>query len=164
MVRSRNGASPARPISALTFPLWSHTGGVYWVGGLSVPATGSSELASSPSTPHPLACRAVARAAVRLSGLATQDRWQGIISASQSAMAAGGWEGALTLSPCVYTYTHTNACMHTKLLTSAPDPAPPPAIYEVGREAGGDMRFCKLVRTVGFGSLVPVPLDSWTRG
>lgn len=109
------------------------------VGGLSVPVARSSELASSPSAPHPLACRAVAQAAVRLSGLATQDRWRGIISASQSAMAAavGGGGGPLTPSPCVYPHTQ----VHMQFPTPAPDPAQPPDTYEVGRKAGGERRF-----------------------
>lgn len=101
-----------------------------------------------------------------LSGLATQDRWLGIISASQSAMAAvvgGGVRGeALTLSPCAYTCTLTNARKHIPFPTPAADTAWPPDIYEVGREIGGEMRFRELVRTVGLGSFVLIPLDSWT--
>ena len=92
------------------------------VGGLSVPVARSSELASSPGAPHPLACRAVAQAAVRLSGLATQDRWRGIISASQSAMAAavvGRGRASHTLSMCVSTHTSTHAVPH-----SCPRPSP----------------------------------------
>lgn len=92
------------------------------MGGLSVSVARSSELASSPSAPHPLACRAVAQAAVRLSGLATQDRWRGIISASQSAMAAavgGRGRASHTLPMCVSTYTSTHAVPH-----SCPRPSP----------------------------------------
>lgn len=105
---------------------------MYWSGS---PAARSLELASSPSAPHPLACRAVAWAAVRLSGLATQDRWRGIISASQSAMAAVVGVGRLSHPPdvCTCTHIHTNACMYTQLPSAAPAPAQPPAIYEAGR-------------------------------
>lgn len=99
-------------LSPLASPSPSRARQVRYTGGSA--ATRSSELVSSPSVPHRLACRAVAWAAVRLSGLATQDRWQGIISASQNAMVAGVGVGeALTPSQCVYTYvyTHTNECM-----------------------------------------------------
>lgn len=83
------------------------------------PLARSSELASFPSAPHPLLCGAVAgQLSTGLSGSATQDRWRGIILASQRAMVAvvgAGW-GELSHSPHVCIHTHSQ--MHVSTYSS----------------------------------------------
>lgn len=72
-----------------------------------------------------------------LSGLATQDRWRGIISASQSAMAAvvgGDGGGRLSHSPCVRIHAHSQ--MHASTYSSPLLPQTQPGLLIFMRWAG----------------------------